>query len=238
MESKVITMKTLVLVSHPKATASATQTFLKTSADYLDNVTWRSIDDLYSANQINIVDEQKRLRAFDRIIFQFPMYWYTSPASLKQYMDDVFTRKFIVAKHWLKNKELGLVITLGDSLADFQAGGREQFTISELMKPFEAFANKAGMVYLKSFIIDQFGYLNVLKKQELLVSYLQYLSAPMPLSLEKREKWLITRLKQLEAGKTAQQRELLDLIIDSIDSRQDQIDDLKLNIKMIRDQEE
>lgn len=231
-------MKTLILVSHPKVDESATQAFLKTSADSLDNVTWRVIDRLYAADRLDVIAEQTQLQNFDRIIFQFPMYWYSSPASLKRYMDDVFSRKFVIAKRGLKNKEFGLVITLGDKLVDFQAGGREKFTISELMKPFEAFANKAGMIYLAPLIIAQFGYWSVSEKQKKLVDYLQYLSAPMPLNLENREKWLLVRLKQLQVGKSAQQREMLDLIIDSIDSRQDQIDDLKMNIKMIRDQEE
>lgn len=231
-------MKTLILVSHPKVEESGTQEFLKTSAGSLDNTTWRYIDKRYQDHQLVVADEQKLLRQFDRIVFQFPMYWYSSPASLKRYMDDVFTRSFVVAKQGLKGKELGLVLTLGDSVKDFQAGGREKFTISELMRPFEAFANKAGMTYLKPFVISQFSYLDVSEKQRLLVAYLQYLSASMPLTFEVREKWLIDRLKRLKSGKADQQQQLLDLIIESIDSRQDQINDLKLTVKMIRDQEE
>ncbi|MCH4163909.1 MAG: NAD(P)H-dependent oxidoreductase [Lentilactobacillus diolivorans] len=231
-------MKTLIMVSHPNLEQSATEAFFKTSADFVDESTWYSLDHLYSKAKIDPDREQRFIQNFDRIIFQFPLYWYSSPASLKQYMDDVFTRKFIVATQSLKNKELGIVVTTGDALTDFQAGGSERYTMSEILRPFEAFANKAVMVYLKPFVVDQFNYKEVTDKQRLLVAYLQYLNAPMPLSLENREKWLLAQLKQSKPDIAPQQQKILDLVIGAIDDQQDQIDDLKMNIKLIRDQEE
>ena len=232
-------MKTLILISHPKLADSATQEFLKTAGKSQANVDFEYIDDLYKETKIDIIQQQQQqLTKYRRIILQFPMYWYSSPASLKQYMDDVFTRKFVVANHLLRNKELGIVVTLGDAEAEFQAGGSEHFTISELLRPFEAFANKAGMTYLKPFVVNQFGYLEEDQKELLLVDYLQYVSAQMPLSLDNREKWLVDRLTHMKQEKSAADQQKLDLIIGSIEAQQDQIDDLKVNIKMIRDQEE
>jgi glutathione-regulated potassium-efflux system ancillary protein KefG len=96
-------MKTLILISHPKFEDSGTQQFLKTSFYSLDDVKYQVIDELYGqSDSIDIEKEQSALKGFDRIIFQFPMYWYSSPASLKQFMDDVFTRNYIVANRSLK----------------------------------------------------------------------------------------------------------------------------------------
>ncbi|KRL22779.1 NAD(P)H-dependent oxidoreductase [Lentilactobacillus kisonensis] len=231
-------MKTLILISHPQLADSATQQFLKTAGNSQPDVTFQHIDERYQNGNLDVKHEQQQLSKYDRIVFQFPMYWYSSPASLKQYMDDVFTRKFVVADHLLRNKELGIVATLGDAEAEFQAGGSEHFTISELLRPFEAFANKAGMIYLKPFVVNQFGYLDEPQKETLLIAYLQYISAPMPLNLDNREAWLLSRLKKLKQGKSAADQEKLDLIIGVIGAQQDQIDDLKVNVKMIRDQEE
>lgn len=175
---------------------------------------------------------------FDRIVFQFPMYWYSSPASLKQFMDDIFTRNYVVANRSLKTKELGIVVTLGDSEADFQAGGKEQFTVSELLRPFQAFANKAGMTYLKPFVVNQFGYKDPAEKEQLLVAYLQYLSAEMPLSLEHREQWLVARLQATKEGKADDQVQAIDLVINSLEDQQATVESLKQDVKMIRDQEE
>lgn len=231
-------MKTIILVAHPDEKGSATQAFLKTSSAALEGVTWRNIDDQYAAHRIDVAAEQAFLRSFDRVILQFPMYWYSSPASLKQYMDDVFTRNYVVANHALRNKELGIVLTIGDSLAEFSAGGAEHFTISELMRPFEAFANKAGMTYLKPFVIAQFGYLDENQKQRLLVNYLQHLSAKMPLSFANRESWLVAQLEKMADDLPSDDQESLNLVIETIKNQQDQLEDLKLNVKMIRDQEE
>ncbi|MFN1209046.1 NAD(P)H-dependent oxidoreductase, partial [Enterococcus lactis] len=37
----------------------------------------------------------QRLAQYDRILFQFPMYWYSAPALMKKYEDDVFSKNFI-----------------------------------------------------------------------------------------------------------------------------------------------
>ncbi|GAD16856.1 NAD(P)H-dependent oxidoreductase [Lentilactobacillus otakiensis] len=232
-------MKTLILISHPKFEDSGTQQFLKTSFYSLDDVKYQVIDELYAdTGKIDIDKEQAALKAFDRIVFQFPMYWYSSPASLKQFMDDVFTRNYIVANRSLKTKELGIVVTLGDAEADFQAGGPEAFTISELLRPFQAFAHKAGMQYLKPFVVDQFGYMDPTQKQRMLIDYLQYLSAEMPLNLANREQWLVGRLQATKEGKSDEQQQAIDLVINSIEDQQNNVESLKEDVKMIRDQEE
>lgn len=234
-------MKTLILISHPKFEDSGTQQFLKTSFYSLDDVKYQVIDELYSSSesgQIDVDKEQAAMTDFDRIVFQFPMYWYSSPASLKQFMDDVFTRNYVVANRSLKTKELGIVVTSGDSEADFQAGGKEQFTISELLRPFQAFANKSGMTYLKPFVVNQFGYKDPTEKEQLLVAYLQYLSAEMPLSLENREQWLVARLQATKEGKADDQVQAIDLVINSLEDQQATVESLKQDVKMIRDQEE
>jgi glutathione-regulated potassium-efflux system ancillary protein KefG len=232
-------MKTLILISHPKFEDSGTQQFLKTSFYSLDDVKYQVIDELYGQSDgIDIEKEQAALKGFDRIVFQFPMYWYSSPASLKQFMDDVFTRNYIVANRSLKTKELGIVVTLGDAKADFQAGGSEQFTISELLRPLQAFAHKAGMQYLKPFVVDQFGYMDPEQKEKLLIDYLQYLSADMPLSLANREKWLVERLQSTKQGKGDEKQQAIDLVINSLEDQQNNVESLKEDVKMIRDQEE
>lgn len=232
-------MKTLILISHPKFEDSGTQQFLKTSFYSLDDVKYQVIDELYGQSDgIDIEKEQSALKGFDRIIFQFPMYWYSSPASLKQFMDDVFTRNYIVANWALKTKELGIVVTLGDAKADFQAGGSEQFTISELLRPLQAFAHKAGIQYLKPFVVDQFGYMDPQQKEKLLIDYLQYLSAEMPLSLANREKWLVERLQSTKQDKSDEKQQAIDLVINSLEDQQNNVESLKEDVKMIRDQEE
>lgn len=229
-------MKTQILVSHPQIRDSGTQKFLETTVKFFQNVFFEPIDIEYPDGNIDVEKEQERLKRADRIIFQFPMYWYQSPDSLSKYMQTVFTRKFVEAQKALAGKELGVVVTTGDSLSQFRLGGSENFTISELMAPYAAFAHKAGMKFLPVFPIEQFAYLDEPQKAKLVGDYAMYVGAKQPLTLDNQTSWIVEQLNAIAEGNN--NKEAINLIIDSINSRKDKIDDLKMNIKMIRDEEE
>ncbi|WP_163833559.1 NAD(P)H-dependent oxidoreductase [Spartinivicinus ruber] len=42
------------------------------------------------ADQYQVVEEQSKILWADTIIFQFPVYWFSAPSSLKKYFDDVY----------------------------------------------------------------------------------------------------------------------------------------------------
>ncbi|WP_283679005.1 NAD(P)H-dependent oxidoreductase [Lentilactobacillus sp. Marseille-Q4993] len=230
-------IKTVILVSHPEIKNSAQQQFFKTVAQNVTNVRRKVIDDLYDYNKLDIVTEQDELKKADRIIFQFPLYWYQAPGSLSRYITDVITRKFAISQEQLKGKELGVVVSIGDALSQYQAGGSEQFTISELMAPYRAFAHKAQMKFLPVMVVDQFAYMDENQKSDLVAQYLMYLEARMPLSLESRTEWLLDKLTTI-GSESADNKKATDLIASVLETRRDQIDDLKENIKLMRDEEE
>ena len=78
-------MKTLVLVSHPEYDNSMTEAFLKQSQSNIDSVDWVVLDQIQNQFTFDKDAEQKRLKQYDRILFQFPMYWYSAPALMKKY---------------------------------------------------------------------------------------------------------------------------------------------------------
>jgi len=122
-------MTTLVLVSHPELADSSTQQFLKASLPK-SAIIWEHIE---SKSTIDIEKEQRQLRQADRIILQFPLYWYSAPAGLKQWEDTVLTRNFVYGDHRypLAGKSLGLVVSTGMPAAAFQRGGAEGFSLEE-----------------------------------------------------------------------------------------------------------
>src|SRR5699024_11374121 len=81
--------------------------------------------------KIDVEREQQLLKDNDRVIFQFPFYWYSSPAFLKQWQDEVLTEGFAHggAQGELAGKEFGLIFMLGVHEREYQAGGRELYTI-------------------------------------------------------------------------------------------------------------
>ncbi|QBP17751.1 NAD(P)H-dependent oxidoreductase [Acetilactobacillus jinshanensis] len=228
-------MKTLVIISHPTIKDSYTQSFLHDAQADFNDVTWHPLDILYPDFKINIKHEQQLLMHYDRIIFQFPLFWYSAPALLKKWEDDVLVRKFANAAHggYLRHKQLGMVITLGVPAKNYQPGAGEHFSLSELLTPYQALAKKAGMQYLSPFIISQFFYKTPPQEAKTLVDYQNYLTNPKPFGLKNKIKWSLDQLKQY-APKDKVKKIVFDSVIKQIQKNQNQLDDLKSQINMIK----
>lgn len=224
-------MKTLVIVSHPDILESSSQQYFLHSVQQHEQVTIHHLERSYPNGIIDVTHEQKLLLAHDRIIFQFPFYWYSSPALLKQWQDDVLTDGFAYGHNGSKlaGKEFGLVLMIGIRESEYQAGGNELYSISELTKPFQATAHKLGMIYLKPLSIFQFSYLTEDKKMQLLIQYQQMLTKEKDDSLEAREKWIIEQLQRFNLESLPEDdRKALKDAVSVINNNRDTINELKL----------
>lgn len=196
-------MKTLVIVSHPNVQDSTTQSFLKKSAVF-EEVTWHHLENEYTYTTIDCAKERSLLLQHDRIILQFPLYWYSAPAMLKQWLDVVLSERLS-----LRGKEFGLVVTIGVKEKEYQAGGSEQFTLSELLRPFQAVAQHFQMIFLPVFTISKFSYMTEEAYKKLLIDYRQYLSIDFPETFAKKETWFLDRLNELKENTSDPERLVL-----------------------------
>ncbi|WKN29053.1 NAD(P)H-dependent oxidoreductase [Apilactobacillus kunkeei] len=233
-------MKTLVLVSHPEYDNSMTEAFLKQCQSDIENVDWVVLDKIQNKFSFDKEQEQNRLTQYDRILFQFPMYWYSAPALMKKYEDDVFTKNFIAFEQEgkLKDKEMGIITTLGDPIKDYQVGGREGFSISELLKPYQAIAQRGKMKFLKPFVISQFAYMTAVQKQKLLIDYRSYLTNDNFDSFTSMQKWYIEQLCALKESLDDNKKAQMDILIDYLQSNYDQLDELKWEIDLIKKEDD
>ena len=152
-------MKTLVLVFHPDMSASHANRLLAAKAETLgDDVTVRSMYDLYPDQKVDVAAEQAALEAADRVVLQFPMYWYSTPALLKQWQDDVLlygwaygsTGKALAGKA-LAGKELLVAVSTGGPGEAYSHESSYGYTLTELLRPLQATANMVQMTYLAPF---------------------------------------------------------------------------------------
>ncbi|CAI2641213.1 Glutathione-regulated potassium-efflux system ancillary protein KefG [Apilactobacillus kunkeei] len=233
-------MKTLVLVSHPEYDNSMTEAFLKQCQSDIENVDWVVLDNIQTEFTFDKEQEQERLTQYNRILFQFPMYWYSAPALMKKYEDDVFTKNFIAYEQEgaLKGKEMGIITTLGDPIKDYQVGGREGFSISELLKPYQAIAQRGQMKFLKPFVISQFAYMTDAQKQKLLIDYRSYLTNDNFDSFTSLQKWYIDQLTVLKESLDEDKQSRMDILIDYLQSNYDQLDELKWEIDLIKKEDD
>jgi glutathione-regulated potassium-efflux system ancillary protein KefG len=149
-------MKILVIVAHPNLEQSKVNKTWMNRLQQEENVTVHNLYAHYPTFAIDVEKEQQLLLEHDRIVLQFPFYWYSSPALLKQWQDVVLTYGFAYGSkgNKLHGKEFILAISSGGPAEAYRAGGNNHYSMSELIRPFQATANLCGMHFLPSFLLQ------------------------------------------------------------------------------------
>ncbi|WP_138495647.1 NAD(P)H-dependent oxidoreductase [Paenibacillus pinistramenti] len=149
-------MKTLVMVVHPNFEQSRANKRLVQELEGKSDVTIHNLYEAYPTEQIDVEREQQLLLEHDRIVFQFPFYWYSTPPLLKKWEDLVLTYGWAYGSGGVKlhGKELLLALTTGSPKESYQHGGMNKFTMEELLRPLEATSNLIGTKLLPYFIVN------------------------------------------------------------------------------------
>ncbi|WP_127534363.1 NAD(P)H-dependent oxidoreductase [Paenibacillus kobensis] len=144
-------MNILIIAAHPRIEQSrVNQRWLSELREYPDRITVHELYKTYPDFAIDAKNEQELIARHDRIVLQFPIQWYSVPALLKQWLDDVFTTSWLFGTGGkaVGGKELVVAMSIGGDESSYQSGGMIGYTISELVRPIQVFANQIGMVFL------------------------------------------------------------------------------------------
>lgn len=149
-----MTKSILLLFAHPAQSHSYINRPLFELAQDQSNITAVDLYHDYSNSPIDIKKEQQRLVEHDMVIMQFPFYWYSTPAILKDWQDLVLQYGFAFGKKgtFLHNKPLLCSISTGAPKEAYSSKGSNGYTVRELLRPLEATAHLCGMPYLPPFI--------------------------------------------------------------------------------------
>lgn len=142
----------VVISGHPDLASSHTNTvILEELQNKVDNIEIRRLDTLYPDYQIDVEAEQAALLKADVIVLQFPFYWYSVPALMKKWLDDVLSYNFAYGSKGdkLKGKELITSFTIGGPEESYDPLGYNHFTIEQLILPLQQTAYLAGMRFNK-----------------------------------------------------------------------------------------
>ncbi|MGB1255427.1 MAG: NAD(P)H-dependent oxidoreductase [Thiolinea sp.] len=150
-----MTNKVLLLFAHPSRHRSEINDPLFRAAQNLSHITAIDLYQEYPTYQIDIDREQQQLLAHDIIIFMFPLYWYSTPAILKEWQDLVLEYGFAYGAEGtaLKNKTFFCVTSSGGPESVYQRTGLNHCTIRDLLQPLEQMAHMCGMTYWPPFIL-------------------------------------------------------------------------------------
>ena len=133
--------KTLVIVTHPKLSNSKiNKRWIEELNKYPESIVVHDIHKEYPDLEINVKREQELLESVDKIVLQFPFYWFNCPPFLKKWIDEVLSHGWAYGNnsgYKLAGKKFALAITAGIKEEDYKASGRYDFTLEELTRPFE-----------------------------------------------------------------------------------------------------
>ncbi len=147
--------KILVLFAHPSQSRSEINLPLFNAAQSLEGVTAVDLYGEYPTFRIDIDREQQRLVEHDVIIFLFPLYWYSTPAILKEWQDLVLEYGFAYGSQGtaLHGKTFLCALTAGGGEKAYRHEGYNHFPIRELLRPLEQMATLTGMEYLPPYAL-------------------------------------------------------------------------------------
>lgn len=147
-------MSTLVILAHSNLEASRVNKAWKEALEQHDDVNVHNLYATYPDFKIDVAREQQLLLSHDRIVFQFPFYWYSSPTLLKEWQDVVLSYGWAYGQSGTKlhGKEFILAVSTGGPADAYRPDGYNRFSMEELLSPFRAMANLTGMTYLPPYI--------------------------------------------------------------------------------------
>lgn len=140
--------KILVVAGHPDLESSQANAAILEHLESLP-VTIHKLQEHHENFEFSIKKEQELLKAHDRIVLLFPLYWYAVPALMKKWLEDVIAPGFAIGRgDQLKGKQIMPITTIGAPIEGYCAGGFNRFTIDELLRPLEQLVFRTKARYI------------------------------------------------------------------------------------------
>ena len=145
----------LLQFAHPAMEKSRVHFTMLQYVQKIDDITINDLYQQYPFFDIDIKREQDLLLAHDIIIFQHPLYWYSSPAIVKQWQDLVPEHGWTYGRNgrMLAGKKIFHVITSGGRAESYKKDGYNAFTIQDFLRPVERTARLCRMDYWPPYVI-------------------------------------------------------------------------------------
>jgi len=148
-------MRILVLFAHPKLRQSVVQRAMLAAIAGLGGITVRDLYADYPDLMIDARREQAALSEHDLLVLQHPLYWYSSPAIVKEWLDVVLEQGWAYGAGGdrLHGKFMLNALSTGGPQEAYHGHGRNRFPVRSLLAPFDQTAYLCGMGWLEPFVI-------------------------------------------------------------------------------------
>ena len=140
----------LILLAHPALQKSRVNHRLWQAVQDLEDVTLHDLYEAYPEFDIDVSHEQRLLESHQTVIFQFPFFWYSPPAILKEWQDLVLEHGWAYGREGraLIGKKLLCAISTGGGEDAYLPEGYNGHTLAQLLAPLAQTAKSCGMTWL------------------------------------------------------------------------------------------
>lgn len=145
----------LVYYAHPGHKYSHVNRYMARAAAAVDGVTFVDLYRDYPRFDINVNVEQQRLLDHDVVLFQFPLFWYSTPSIIKEWEDLVLEHGFAYGHDGdrLAGKRMMLVVSGAGPKDAYTHAGYQHFPIRTFLTPLEQTARLCKMHFLAPYVL-------------------------------------------------------------------------------------
>lgn len=145
----------VVLLAHPRMKESQANKALLEAIDDMEEVAVYNLYEMPEEEVFNVEVWSNILSHASALVYQFPFYWASAPSLLKRWQDEVFIA--LAKTPAVAGKTLLVATTTGSEHDAYRSGGRNGFTMDELLRPYQVGAMHAGMKWQTPFIVYGIG---------------------------------------------------------------------------------
>ncbi|WP_425049958.1 NAD(P)H-dependent oxidoreductase [Psychromarinibacter sp. S121] len=147
--------KLLIYYAHPGQRFSRANAAMWARAQTVEDATCVDLYAEYPRFDIDVDREQQRLLDHDVIVFQFPVFWYSTPSLLKEWQDLVLEHGFAYGHEGtrLAGKAMQLAVTTAGPETAYAPGGHNRYPIRDYLRPLEQTAFLCNMTFLAPLVL-------------------------------------------------------------------------------------
>ncbi len=145
----------LHIAAHPAPSSSRANRAMLRASRALTGISRLDLYAEYPRYDIDIGEEQQRLLDHDIIVLQFPIFWYSCPALVKEWLDLTWEHGFAYGQNGdkLKGKVLALAVTAGGPQEAYRPEGYQHYELRTFLTPFEQTARLAQMRFPAPYVL-------------------------------------------------------------------------------------
>lgn len=145
----------IVYYAHPGQRFSHVNAAMFARAQAVRGITLVDLYAEYPRFDIDIEREQQRILDHDIILFQFPLFWYSTPSMLKEWQDLVLEHGFAYGAGGtrLAGKRMMLALTAAGPEDAYSPEGYQRHHLRSFLRPLEQTAGLCKMRFLPPYVL-------------------------------------------------------------------------------------